>query len=204
LRTGPARATRLSRPHQAFWLSLLFLLIPALADAQTPATRPHPRADRPGGIASVGLGAAYAGTGVQLLYFQPLPLAPVGQPVALFASAAFGNHSTLNGLYTVDGQDQRLTGFSFMAGASAGRVHRLCVGAGWGALAGRGVAIEGLTVAGVTDHGPHLQAGYELLAENGAFLRLLPLGLSYLPQSRSRASGSLDYAFSVGLGWKPW
>jgi hypothetical protein len=187
--------------------ALLLLLAaggPARADAPGPVPAVKARAARAGGIASLGIGAQYAGLGLQLLYFQPVPLAPFGQPLAIFASAAYGTFATLDGRYTLDRMDQHLGGFSFMAGASAGRMHRACIGAGFAPLAGNGVTIEGLVVAQSKDYGPFVEAGYELLAGNGVFVRVLPLGLSYLPRTRWRASGDFSYTSSLGLGWKPW
>jgi hypothetical protein len=176
----------------------------ALLGAPAQAAPGSERATRLGGVASFGLGTGYAGVGLQLLYLQPLPLRPLGLPLSLSASGAYGMHSVLDGRSTLDGQDQRLTGFSFMAGVSAGHMHRACVGAGWGVLGGAGVPIEGLVVETVNVYGPFLEAGYELLAANGLFVRVLPLGLAYLPRTRWRASAEVHYSGSVGIGWKPW
>jgi hypothetical protein len=162
------------------------------------------RAERPGLIASVGAGPAYAGLGAQLQYHQTLPRAPLGVPLAVYGGVAYGIDHVLDGQAAVDGGDRIFTSFAFMAGASAGRNHRACLGGGFATLTRQNVAIEGLTVGTVAGRGAFVVAGYEFLADNGLFARALPLGFTYLPPKRWQASSDFAYTLSVGVGWKPW
>ena len=177
------------------------------AQAQPAVQIPAPRNAQPGLTASVGAGAAYANLGAQLSFQLPLRAATAAGPGpwwALSAGAALGRWSGDDGRRTVDGEGLHGWGSAFAIGASFGQRHRISADLGYGVLSSQPLAIEGLVVDEVARYGAFAQAGYEFLGENGLFVRLLPLGVGYVPNPLLESQQRRSWIGSVGVGWKLW
>jgi hypothetical protein len=160
----------------------------------------HPDHDHAGLVPGIGLGAAYANAGLQLVYLQPV------RPGrwTVFAGAAFGIIGGSSARTAVDRQDHDLFGAAFTLGGSFGNRARLCADAGWGALGSQTVDIEGISIDAVAHYGIFGELGFEFLGYSGLYLRVMPLGLGYVPSRLVESSQRVNWTGSVGVGRKLW
>ena len=153
-----------------------------------------------GPAASVGLGAQYGGFGGQLAYYQPI----TRHPFTLVGGVGYGAHSMYEGTGTYDGQNRWIFGAAATAGLSFGHRHRVCAAVGYGIATAQAISIEGLIVDAVGRYGFSGELGYELVGSSGVLLRLLPIGVTYVPHPLVARVDRVAYTFSLGFGWKPW
>lgn len=153
-----------------------------------------------GPAGSVGLGAQYGGFGLQLAYHQPI----TRHPFTLFGGLGYGAHSMFEGTGTYDGQHRWVFGASATAGVSYGHRHRVSAAFGYAIATAQAIVIEGLIVDAVGRYGAFAELGYDLVGKSGVLLRILPVGVTYVPHPLVAPGDRWAYTFSLGVGWKPW
>ena len=168
--------------------SLALALAGVLAAAPGSDALARSRSGTAGALVGLELGSHLGGHGVGLDYLHPL-----ADKLSLGAHVGAG----------LSGGEQTLAAWEARAYTTVGRRHRLVVGLGWALLARRSLSLHGTVVDTRGVYGPTGVVGYELLADNGFFLRGLA-GYGYALEVAEHPGAWVDQSLCLAVGMKLW